>query len=429
MRSRGKLQPKYKTMNHDALFRLDSQGNREPIPFASIYDTKTDKWRLWMYGGDGNHYEIDTLGKANEGGYNTVEYNVSRDKRVWSSNIKSNQTRLKYNPWGDDNGENIGSEGRFDDSTSTVKQMIEDGESEIDGETFYDSVEENETDPYVSKLADFMRDIDTDFRVRFAPQSFFDHNNIDGYYHPDNNDVIWISRKMTEVGKSDTYINRTVLHELIHKQTTEVLNKSNLTDTERKLVNRIENIFESTVDQSDAPPQLKNAMTDEDGNYDIHEFLAYGIANERGAEWLKNVTLEGDNKNVFERLLDGIKGILQSIANSLGVEIESNSALAYTIDNTLRLFEETQKVKDRTPSDPNSKSKSDIKSDEEFDTDEQIEEGADNFADNLKEFMSDNEGRNQKDLGQSVGEFRRQLSDRQKKVFDQIRTRINTRCD
>jgi len=43
--------------------------------------------------------------------------------------------------------------------------------------------------------------------------------------------------------------------------------------------------------------------------------------------------------------------------------------------------------------------------------------------------MSESEGRNQKDLGQSVGEFRRQLSDRQKKVFDQIRTRINTRCD
>jgi hypothetical protein len=157
-----------------------------------------------------------------------------------------------------------------------------------------------------------------------------------------------------------------------------------------------------------------------DGEVSLHEFMAYAFSTPRGQEWLNGIQIE--EESLLDRFIRVFQDLIRDLGQSLGLEVNRESALAHTINNTLNLLQETKRVREKGLAD-NPKSVSQSERKEENQTEDQPVD-PENVQDQVNELL----GFDQQSLGQTVGEFRRSLSSEQKKVFDQLRNRIQTKC-
>jgi len=372
IRTRGKLKTKIRTRDNEPFYNMVYKGGEqvpEPIPFVSVYDTKSNKWRLYQYHNDGNHYEIDTLGKANEGGYNTVEYNLSKDKRMRSSVIEDNHTKHEGNPFIEGKGQPDGP----NHETRSMKTLL-DEEVRIDAEDFYQSVRDNSDDSYTSEISKLLEEIDKDFKIIVRPQRRFGNSTTDGRYNRNKypEDTLFISEGMLdkEGRNNHDYITRTVIHELLHKQVREIANKNRneLTDVQEDALENIERLMKKSVNKN--PPTNKvKSLLQRNGEYSIDEFISAVIANKPVQEWAAETEIDS-GESLLDRFITNVMDLIKGLAENIGIEIDSRSSLAYTIENVIRLIDDQKKVKENVPSNPKNKSKSDqVSSDEAEESD------------------------------------------------------------
>lgn len=346
---------------HSFLFRR--QGNELfPIPYFSYYDQDKGKWRLYKSKGH-TFYEIDTLGKANSKGFGTVEYNSNKDKLIKSTEISQNETRLNYNPFIQGEPDVVDTIPSEDNLPTLVSNR-----SEISSELFFDSVSDNIENRYVQELVNFMRSVDRDFKVAIYPQSAMDRmfgKNTEARYNPDKNkDTLIISEALVSEGQE--YIARTVAHEWIHKNT---VHREDYNEEQRRLYKKLSGIMKKALEVNPPSQDLRNRMSsvvtddngdpvlDDNGNkvteITVEEFMAYGVATKQGQEWLANTDISG--KTALDTVTDLLRRMLQSLANTFNIEIDSNSALAHTIDSVIKFTRETNKVRDNVKDNPKKK--------------------------------------------------------------------------
>ena len=419
---------KFDSKKHSFLV-IGSESEPKLRDYFSFYDTKANKWRLYKLKGF-TYHEIDTLGKANEDGYGTVEYNQHQDKLIGGTRIESNRSRLKHNPF-------VEGDPKIVDETPSEQPLenLVDNKSQISSETFFNSVRDNIDNTYINELIEFMSRIDDDFNiVIYPPEAMLKRSgkpgqkvgDVEGNYNPNKNSKnIYISKHL----KDPEYIARTIAHEWIHKNTVH-LNKDNINAEQERLFKKLHGIAKRVVKSVDSE-KFVDVVTDNNGDIDIYEFMAYSTATNWTQNHLADINING--KSALEQIRSILKKMLTSLAKTFGIDIDPNSALSHTIDSTLRIIEENQ-VRDPNSINDNPKSKSEkevksennneidfmgelkklreSKGEETKETKEKTETKTESKTEDKSEQLSFMEqldkrrNKNQTSLGKTVGEFR-----------------------
>lgn len=425
-----------------ALFERQPKGGWEAkYEYLSRYDDSADKWRLYRQLGPELYYEIDTLGD----GPNTKEYNANKYKTIDKSLIEENRARTE-----DSNLFRVG-----ESDPDPVVQHEETGNSpsewlqnrnEISADQYIDSVKKNIDDPYTIELLEFVENIDTNFDIQILSDTEFRNKfNIDyasqGRY-VSNEDQIYLNRDELN-NESDNHIARTVLHEWIHKKTSEVyeMNENERTDRQQDLMLNLYNLMNEAVEKNkkDAPVGI---FEDADKSNDpiFMEFMAWAVANKEGQRWLSDMEVGTKNKSMLEEIIDRLTELVTDILEVSGYDISENSSLKYTVRDTLNLIE-TTKARDEGKVDDNpesmSKEERAEQKNEENQTDDNPAEQAEKLKMQFTETVKQNkdEGMDQRTpleqqatLNKTIGEVRSTLTDRQKEIFDNNRNRFQTEC-
>jgi hypothetical protein len=159
------------------------------------------------------------------------------------------------------------------------------------------------------------------------------------------------------------------------------------------------------------------------------EFLAWGVANKEGQKWLSNIDTD-QQKNLLERVIDQIVGVINSLIESVGYDLSPNSSLRFTIRDTINLIETTRA---RENVDPNPEGMTKQERTEQNRSDQSPTEEAESAKDAFGEAFKDAYNQRtpleqQASLDKTIGELRSTLTDRQKKIFDKYRNRFQTEC-
>lgn len=471
-----------------------------PYSHVSAYNEDTGSYDLYAEFGD-QYVQIDTLGNEN-----ITEYNAQEDKTFNASILPENRSQAITQ------NENRGEPKEVNQALDSPRDIVR-NRSSIGGDQFIDSVLDNVDDPYTIEMMKFVQEIDTDFNVvMWASQKIKNKygSETEGVYHGAQNPNDIILNKSLATERDSNYIARTLLHEWVHKQTVYLNeNRNNLTDKQDSLLRKMNRLMQMATRSGKLPKKVLsnmakrdaegNIMRDNNGNvkYEWAEFIAYGFATESVQEQL--ATIEADNKTLLDQIIESIRDLILTLADSIGLDVDQNSALAHTIESTINLIEENKRVKregnnpqNKTenykgktlsiPKDPFSESnetttyaiketetdgnnnvvvyfengsklfgkmvdKSNItismiktstgrmldydsaytaiikeKTTSEQDTRSEREKAMDMLRNRGEANM-------QHSLGKTVGEVRSQLTDRQKEIFDSIRSRIQTKCN
>ncbi len=408
----------------ESMWEMTPMGPQPKYEYISRYDNDADRWRLYRMGSqEGMYYEIDLLGQSPS----VKEYSVDENKTIGSSLIEDNHSRLDYNPFDTTSGVS---------STAIEKSPTDHLDNKrITGQQFIDSVKDHVDNPYVQDLIEYVENLDSEFTIEVLDDSEMSDrfgSNLDANYEGETPNIIYLNKDSLQ-NRGDEEIARAVLHEWIHKKTYEVYRKdqSERTDRQNDLMLNLYNLMNEAVqkDPNGAPRGMFRYKDDGSREPIFMEFLAWGVANREGQKWLQGIDSD-QQKNLLERVIDQIVGVINSLIESVGYDISPNSSLRYTIRDTINLIE-TTRARENVDSNPEGMTKEERAKDNEQEGSptEKAESAKDAFEEAFNDaYNQQTPLEQQTSLNKTIGELRSSLTDRQKKIFDKYRNRFQTEC-
>lgn len=401
----------------------------ELVPYVSLYDQENFQWRLYKAGPDGNsHYRIDTLGNDS-----IREYQVGEEKLIQGSMIEENRTDLSFNPW--NNPEDVQAQMISDPQPSKANKenvdkpihRMKDGDQK-NAEDFFTEVKRMSNNPFNVKLANLLD------QERFRDVQIRINNNLGSAAraYSDRNLVELSNPESRTLDDNHTH----VLHELIHKATYDVLNApgNELTQGEKDALGDLRSLFETVQSRmknrfgpqkwQEVMDKVERAKETDNNTYltreekliysasNFNEFVAQSMTNREFQKELDKIEGEkGGTNSLLDEFLKYIQDLFVALGNNIGIEnLRRDSALIESISNTVKLIDSKKRNR---PDNPTQEAKeSEANKDINY---EDIMDAADQDFDTQS-------------MNQTIGEFRKGLSNVDKNTFDQIRSRIITKC-
>jgi len=259
---------------------------------------------------------------------------------------------------------------------------------------------------------------------------------MDAHYTANEPNTIYLNRSELVQREDTNYIARTVLHEWVHKQTYDVVvnqNGNTRTDRQQELVRNLRNLMNEAMNKRNMPTDVKRGITDQETEQgQLMEFMAWTMGNQQAQKWLNSVRVSDEHESMLQSLVNTLQELVTTIIESVGFDVSRNSSLKYTLRDTINLIE-TTKARDSVNDNPESVSKSERT--EENQTEENNVESSEDaeqlkmqFTEQVKDLSQTSPLEQQLTAGKTIGEMRRNLTDRQKEIFDNNRNRFQTEC-